>query len=132
MNNHIDVCPAARLAREAVQIIEAHFRGEEAGDYDAVEDLAARREAIETAASWVRAPSTLGAYFQALTLFDHADEMNVCFSDDPNSRRAGREMRRLAASIIGQLEASVDPATVETLRSFYMSRTTERAVFRAA
>jgi len=125
-------CPAARLAREAVEIVKVHHRADEAGDYDAVEDLAERRDAIEKAVSFVHATSPLGAYFQALVLFDEVDEMNVCFRDDPSSRQSGRLKRRLAASIVSQLEASVDPATVETLRSYYMSRTTERAVFRAA
>ncbi len=125
-------CPAERLAREAADVLAATWKAEAAGHREAQDDLYERLQAIETAASFVRASSSLGAFYLALLLFADADEQTICVHDSPEARQRERRMQRFAASIAGYLEGAADAATVETLRSYYLDRELERSNLRAA
>lgn len=114
-------CPAARLAREAIQVLTAR-QWAERSDVDAFDDLQERLEAIEDAVTYVRATSPLGAFFQALVLSGELDPQLTWVGDAEDAPRMVRRLARLCASIASELEKGLDIATVDRLRSYYMTR----------
>ncbi|HEV2530960.1 hypothetical protein [Phenylobacterium sp.] len=109
------ICPAARLAREAALTILRFEGAEVVGDETrALED---RLDALGDAASYVRAASPLGAYFQLLLA---VGEVNP---DAPWVGRGGsksaRRVERLLRSAGDFLQHTNEPAAAGALAAYY-------------
>jgi hypothetical protein len=122
-------CPAARLAREAAEVIIARSRADLV-DNDLHHTLSERLEAIEDACTFQRARSELGAFFQVLLISGDMDAQMNWFA--PGSDRQVRRLSRLCASVAARLETHVDQAAALTLRSYYFNKRFDRADFFSA
>ena len=117
----ITPCPVARLALEAVRVLRARERAERKNTA-AFEALQDRLAALEEAASYERATSAIGAFFQALLISGDLDPASMFVRDDCAAKKDIRRLRRLVASLSTFVEDGVEREAADTLREYYLTR----------